>query len=141
MKTFNYLNFFLTGTRDLCFMENNGTLLSLPELPAGQGPVLMLNLVKFKDRGIYFGQYLPAFSEVTRQLGITGVSVKIATEVVANIIADETDQWDEVVLVEYPSAEAFVAIAQSEVYHQLANPLRLAATEKLKLIMTRQIAI
>ena len=61
-------------------------------------------------------------------------------EVAANIIAGENEQWDEVVLVEYPSAEAFMTIASSEVYQMTANPLRIAGTAELKLIMTRQIA-
>jgi len=114
-------------------------MITLPDFEPGRGPVLMLNLVKFKDRKIYFEQYLPAFDQVVKQLGIEGVHVKLASEVVANIIADENDQWDEVVLVEYPDAETFKTIAESEVYHRIANPLREAATAKLKLIMTRKI--
>ncbi|MBS7564791.1 DUF1330 domain-containing protein [Mucilaginibacter sp. Bleaf8] len=113
-------------------------MIQLPEIELGQGPVLMLNLVKFKDRKIYFEQYVPAFGEVVKQLGIQGVNVKVVSDVLANIIAEESDEWDEVMLVEYPSAEAFKAIAESEAYQTLANPLRLAATEKLKLIMTRE---
>jgi hypothetical protein len=37
------------------------------------------------------------------------------------------------------SAEAFIAIAQSEIYHQIANLLRYAGTAELKLFMTRKI--
>lgn len=114
-------------------------MIVLPDFEPGQGPVLMLNLVKFKDRKIYFEQYLPAFNQVVKQLGIEGVNVKLTSKVVAHIIAEESDQWDEIVLVEYPNAETFKAIAESEVYHQIANPLREAATAVLKLIMTRQI--
>ncbi|TWR24710.1 hypothetical protein FPZ43_17565 [Mucilaginibacter pallidiroseus] len=113
--------------------------IKFPDIKPGQGPVLMLNLIKFKDKRVYFEEYIPAFEEVVKQLGIDGVDVKVVSEVVANIIADDNDQWDEVVLVEYPSAEAFFSIAQSEVYHTIANPLRLAGTAELKLIMTRQI--
>lgn len=116
-------------------------MIQLPEIEPGKGPVLMLNLVKFKDRNIYFEQYVPAFNKVVKQLGIDGVGVKIVSDVVGNIIADENDQWDEIMLVEYPSAEAFKTIAESEAYQTMANPLRLAATEKLKLIMTREIKL
>jgi len=72
-------------------------------------------------------------------LGIEGVNVKLVSEVVANIMADEDEQWDEIVLVEYSSAEAFKTIVQSEIYHQIANPLREAGTAELKLFMTRKI--
>ncbi|RYY54820.1 MAG: DUF1330 domain-containing protein [Chitinophagaceae bacterium] len=114
-------------------------MITLPEFEPGQGPVLMLNLLRFKDKSIYFDQYIPAFGEVVKQLGIEGVNVRLVTEVVANIMAGENEQWDQVVLVEYPSAEAFRTIAQSEIYQQIADPLRLAGTAELKLIMTREI--
>lgn len=113
--------------------------IKFPDIKTGQGPVLMLNLVRFKDKKVYFDEYIPAFGQVVKQLGIEGVNVKFVSEVVANIIANENDQWDEVVLVEYPSAEAFMTIVQSEIYQTIANPLRIAGTAELKLIMTRQI--
>jgi uncharacterized membrane protein len=114
-------------------------IVTLPNIEPGQGPVLMLNMIKFKDKKIYFEQYIPAFNQVVQQLGIIGVSVKLVSEVVAHIVADQDEQWDEIVLVEYPNAEAFIAIAQSEVYQQIANPLREAGTAALKLFMTRKI--
>jgi len=113
--------------------------ITIPNIEPGQGPVLMLNLIRFRDKKIYFEKYIPAFNKVVQQLGIEGVSVKLVSEVVANIIADENEQWDEMVVVEYPSAEAFITIAQSDIYHQIANPLREAGTAELKLIMTRKI--
>jgi uncharacterized protein (DUF1330 family) len=114
-------------------------MITLPNIEPGQGPVLMLNMIKFRDRKIYFEQYIPAFNRVVQQLAIKGVNVKLVSEVVANIVADENEQWDEIVLVEYPSAEAFETIAQSDAYHQITNPLRLAGTAELKLLMTRKI--
>ena len=114
-------------------------MITLPNIEQGQGPVLMLNLIRFRDKKIYFEQYIPAFNQVVHQLGIEGVSVKLVSEVVANIMADEGEQWDEILVVEYPSAEAFLTVAQSDVYHQIANPLREAGTAELKLFMTRQI--
>jgi uncharacterized protein (DUF1330 family) len=114
-------------------------IITFPNIKPGQGPVLMLNMIKFRDKKIYFEQYIPAFNQVVQQLGIDGVSVKLVTEVVANIVAEEDEQWDEIVLVEYPSAEAFKTIAQSDIYHKIANPLREAGTAELKLFMTRNI--
>lgn len=114
-------------------------MINFPEVATGQGPVVMLNLVKFKDRNLYINEYLPAFNKVIEELGIEGVSVKFLGEVIGNIVADENDQWDEFLLVEYPSAEIFKSIAESELYQSVANPLRVAATAELKLIMTRSI--
>jgi uncharacterized protein (DUF1330 family) len=114
-------------------------IITMPNIEPGQGPVLMLNMIKFRDKKIYLEQYIPAFNRVVQQLGIEGVTVKLVSEVVANIVSDEHEQWDEIVVVEYPSAEAFLTIAQSDVYHQIANPLREAGTAELKLFMTREI--
>jgi uncharacterized protein (DUF1330 family) len=114
-------------------------IITLPNIEPGQGPVLMLNMIRFRDKKIYFEQYIPAFNQVVQQLGIEGVNVKLVSEVVANIIAGEDEQWDQIVLVEYPNAEAFKTIAQSDVYHEIANPLREAGTAELKLFMTRKI--
>lgn len=111
----------------------------IPEFEPGGGPVLMLNLIKFKDKKVYFEQYVPAFGQVVQQLGIEGVSVKLVSEVVAGIVADQNEQWDQIVLVEYPDAEAFKTIIQSEAYQQTADPLRVAGTAELKLFMTRKI--
>ncbi|UOE50885.1 DUF1330 domain-containing protein [Mucilaginibacter sp. SMC90] len=115
------------------------TKIAIPDIEPGLGPVLMLNMIRFRDKKIYFEQYIPAFNQVVQQLGIEGVSVKLVSEVVANIVAEENEQWDEIVVVEYPTAEAFITIAQSDIYHQIANPLREAGTAELKLIMTRKI--
>jgi uncharacterized protein (DUF1330 family) len=113
--------------------------ITLPNIEPGQGPVLMLNMIRFRDKKVYFEQYIPAFNQVVQQLGIEGVRVKLVSEVVSSIVADEDEQWDQIVLVEYPSAEAFKTIAQSDVYHEIANPLREAGTAELKLFMTRKI--
>ena len=113
-------------------------MVQLQEFEPGKGPVLMLNLLKFRDKAHYFEQYLPAFQKAVAQLDINGVKVVLASEVIANIVASETDSWDMIVLVEYPDANAFKIIAESEAYHTIAEPHRLAALTDLKLLMTRR---
>lgn len=98
----------------------------------------MLNMLKFRDKRLYFEEYIPAFNRVAQHFGIEGVGVYLVSTVVANIIAPQDEVWDAVALVEYPSAEAFKTIAESEAYHNMAEPLRLAALEDLKLFMTRR---
>jgi uncharacterized protein (DUF1330 family) len=121
---------------DLCCMENKNNTVKLPEFEDVQGPVLMLNMLKFKDRQYYFENYLPAFRKVTEKLGIQDVKVRLACNVAANIIAPENEAWDAIVLVEYPSAKAFKTIAESDAYRDIADPHRLAATANLHLYMT-----
>ena len=111
--------------------------MELPDFKARKGPILMLNLLKFKDRKHYFEQYLPAFNRVITELGIEGVKVALVSKVIANVIADEDESWDEIALVEYPNATAFKIIAESEAYHTIAEPHRIAALTNLKLFMTQ----
>lgn len=94
-------------------------MIKLPEFESGKGPVLMLNLLKFEDKAHYFEQYLPAFEKVVARLCIKGVKVSLVSEVVANIVASENDNWDMIALVEYPDANAFKTIAESEAYHTI----------------------
>jgi len=110
--------------------------MKLPEFEEVQGPVLMLNMLKFKDRKHYFETYLPAFRKATEKLGINDVKIRLVCNVAANIIAPENEEWDAILLVEYPSARAFKTIAESDAYRDIADPHRLAATANLHLYMT-----
>lgn len=97
----------------------------------------MVNLLKFADRRLYLEEYLPAFNRVVKLLGLEA-KVNLATNVLASVVAEEGEEWDAIAIVEYASAETFLTVAQSDVYHEIAEPLRLAATAKLKLYMTRR---
>jgi uncharacterized protein (DUF1330 family) len=111
--------------------------MKLPEFEPSYGPVLMLNMIKYKDREHYMKAYLPAFNRVVSQLGID-VKVVLLSKVIANIIAPENTSWDDIVLVEYPDAAAFKRIAESDLYQEVANPHRLAGTADLQLFMTQR---
>jgi len=110
--------------------------LELPDDENIVGPVVMLNMLKFKDRAYYFNTYLPAFQKVTKTLGFEEVKIVLASDVRTNVIAPADQSWDCILLVEYPSAKAFKIIAESAIYQEMANAHRLAATEVLNLYMT-----
>ena len=114
-------------------------MITFPEIEKGTGPILMLNLLKFKDRKLYFEKYIPAFYEVMKGLGIHEAKISLTGDVLANIVVSEGENWEAIVLVEYPSAAAFKSMAVSEHYQTFAEPLRLASVEDVKLIMTRKI--
>ncbi|RZJ73079.1 DUF1330 domain-containing protein [Flavobacterium sp.] len=113
-------------------------MITLPNFESGKGPVSMFNLVKFKDREYYFETYIPAFEQACAELGLEGVRVYMVNDVVANILGSEDDDWDAFVIVEYPDANDFKKVAESEAYHRIAEPHRLAALSDLKLFMTRR---
>jgi uncharacterized protein (DUF1330 family) len=130
------LNFFVAGPSELCVM-NNKTVITIPDTVPGTGPILMLNLLKFADRRLYIEEYLPAFNRVMKLLGME-TKVNLMSNVLASVVADEGEDWDAILIVEYPSAEAFVTVAKSDAYHEIAEPLRVAALANLKLYMTRR---
>ncbi len=114
-------------------------------IPAGQ-PVVMLNLLRYRqqaeysDRGIeplsgreaYHQRYVPAFGKLAAV--IPGIQVLFLGAVQAGIVISPEETWDEVVLVEYPSLEAFQSIVESEDYRIDADPHRKAALEDWRLI-------
>lgn len=115
-------------------------MVTIPGTVQGKGPVLMVNMLKFADRQLYMEEYLPAFNRVMEMLGMEA-KVNLLSNVLASVVADEGEDWDAIAVVEYPSAEAFLTVAQSDAYRDIAEPLRLAAVSNLKLYMTRQFAL
>lgn len=96
-----------------------GALLALPDT----GPVVMLNLLKFRDKAEYkdgretnlsgreaymkYGELMSAF--VMARGGRLHFNAAAAAPVIGAVEAT----WDVVALMEYPSAKAFVEIATS----------------------------
>jgi len=86
-------------------------------------PVVMLNLLKFRDRAAYpdgrpttltgrqaYELYAAAMQEVVEE---HGGRFLFAGEVTSLVIGRVEDTWDMCALVEYPSAAAFARIATS----------------------------
>lgn len=113
---------------------------------AGEGPITMLNLLKFKAQAAYEGASEPPMSgreaymrygeEVQRLVAAVGGRVIFNGRVAAQAIGDVEDQWDAVALVEYPSAASFVSMAMSEPMQKIAHH-RKAGLEGQLLIMCR----
>jgi uncharacterized protein (DUF1330 family) len=113
-----------------------------------KGPVQMINLLKFRDRA----QYKPGEvddAEVSGEVAywrygklvgqfVAGLGGRIiwsgTPEVVA--IGDGEDLWDQAVIVEYPSREAFMAMISMPEY-QAAHVHREAGLDHQKLIECR----
>ena len=86
-------------------------------------PIVMVNLLKFKDKAAYkdgraenvdgqtsynrYGAEMRAFIEERR------ARILFMGEVKSLVIGEVEEMWDVVALVEYPSSEAFVKIAMS----------------------------
>jgi len=95
------------------------------------GPVFMLNLLRFageQGRAEYerYGQAAAPF------LGETGASVRYLGNVAATVIGGE--EWDEVILVEYPSLDAFFKMTGNPDY---PSDIRAGALEDSRLYCTQ----
>jgi len=101
-------------------------IVTIPDTVPGTGPILMLNMLKFVDRRLYIEEYLPALNRVMGLLGMEA-KVNLLSDVLASVVADEGEDWDAILIMEYLSAEAFLTVAQSDAYREIAEPLRLSA--------------
>jgi len=85
---------------------------------ADDGPIVMVNLLKFRDRAVYEDDPTIDISgreayerygvEVTRLIEAGGGRVVFSGDVTGLIVGDVEDLWDMVALAEYPSRQAFL---------------------------------
>ena len=93
------------------------------------GPKVMLNLNRYRDREAYL-RYGAVATAVLERVG--GRILWFARSQ-RNAIGDDTDRYDEVIAVWYPSLAAFVALA-TDPELQAARAHRVAALERAALI-------
>ena len=113
------------------------------QLPAGE-PILMLNLLRFNPQAAYpaDSDHLPcsgpeAYARYSRtairKVRAAGGDVQMAATAQMALIAPEQEHWDEILLVRYPSPEAFLAMLADEEY-RAATLHRTAALADSRLI-------
>ncbi len=92
--------------------------------PGPDGPIYMVNLLKFKDRAEYddgrasdltgrdaYGIYAAA---VTALIGEFGGSIEFAGDVTHLVLGKVEELWDEVAIAKYPSRAAMLQMMMSE---------------------------
>ncbi len=99
-------------------------------------PVVMLNLLKYKAGGgaDAYGTYGATAARLIEERGGTILWSGAPFDVL--IGDEEADAWDAVILVQYPSAKAFVDMVQSPAYGE-AHGDREAGLERTKLLPMR----
>ena len=108
-----------------------------------EGPVVMLNLLKFKDQstdgastgGEEYKKYGDAAVEMIEARGGKVIWSGRAEQV---LIGDPTQDWDVVLLVQYPSRKDFVEMVSTPEYEQ-AHEHRESGLERTVLIACKQI--
>ncbi len=116
---------------------------ALASVPAGV-PVTMLNLLRFREQAEYPGQaselsgreaYEIYKQNAVQHIEAIGGKVVMQARTPAAIIAPEGEQWDEMLLVWYPSIAAFVSMVMNPGY-QAFTVHRTAALADARLIAT-----
>ncbi len=85
---------------------------------AEEGPVVMLNLLRFRPEGGQerYGEYGAAVAPLLEK---AGGRIVFAGEPAAALLGD--DSWDLVALVEYPSRNAFLEMISSPEYGEIGH--------------------
>jgi uncharacterized protein (DUF1330 family) len=109
-------------------------LMSAPD----EGPVVMLNLLKFKEKSddgsstgaASYGKYGDAVVQMVEARGGKVLWLGKADQI---LIGDPAQDWDSVALVQYPSRKAFIEMSTSKEYES-AHEHREAGLERTVLI-------
>jgi uncharacterized protein (DUF1330 family) len=98
-------------------------------------PVLMVNLLKFKING-GLKSYLRYAQEVTPHLQRVGATVRYSGTAPAYVIGDgERPWWDAILVVEYPTPQAFIDMVTTPEYTEV-HEHRAAGLERGDLVAT-----
>jgi uncharacterized protein (DUF1330 family) len=92
--------------------------------PGPEGPIYMVNLLKFRERAEYpdgrstelsgreaYGLYAEGVSELIKEFG---GGIVFAADVVRLMLGEAEELWDEVAIAMYPSRAAMLQMMQSE---------------------------
>lgn len=108
---------------------------------ADMGPIVMINLLKFRktaENGKESGEaaYARYMINVAPLLEKTGGRLLWMGSVKQVFIGADSDQWDRVMLVEYPSKQAFLDMISAPEYQEVHKD-REAGLENSALLMTK----
>jgi uncharacterized protein (DUF1330 family) len=122
-------------------------------LPADQ-PVVMLNLLRFRDRADYSADPALAPDETISgeeayqrysdaampHIGAAGASLDYLGACHPTVIGPDGEQWDRIILVRYPNPSAFVGMVSTEEYQKLSGHRRAALVDS-RLVPTTEIRL
>ena len=111
-----------------------GQIAALAARPADE-PLLMVNLLKFKTNG-GLESYLRYTQEVAPHLQRVGATLRYAGTAPAQVIGEgERPSWDAILVVEYPTPQAFLDMVTTPEYAAV-HEYRAAGLERGDLIAT-----
>jgi len=85
------------------------------------GPVVMLNLLRYRDDGEARGSYERYAAAIAPFLEKVGGQVVYAGECSTALVAPDGHAWDTILLVRYPNRQAFSAMVADPEYQQITH--------------------
>ena len=115
----------------------------------GDAPVVMINLLRYRERAVYApgADVEPCSGRdaygrdqvgVTPLLAEAGASVLWFGRARQTVIGPDAEHWDDAILVQYPSRSAFLAMVSRPAYQRIAMH-RTAALADSRLIATETV--
>ena len=104
----------------------------LADTPKDQ-PVVMLNLLRFRDRANYKEEAPERSGREAYKLYMEEAAAIWSGRSVGSLIAPPDESWDQVLLVRYPSIDAFMAMIESREYKGVVKH-RTAALQDSRLV-------
>ena len=106
-----------------------------------EAPVVMLNLLKFAERagdGAQSGRdsYTRYGERVRSMLEQTGARILWQGRADSVVIGGDADEWDAVILVEYPSRKAFIDMTSSPKYQEVSKDRTAGLADSRLIAMT-----
>jgi uncharacterized protein (DUF1330 family) len=110
-------------------------------------PVVMLNLLKFAERAVGDGgggdgtesgrdSYTRYGDRVRSMLEQTGARILWQGRADSVVIGGDADEWDAVILVEYPSRKAFIEMTSSPKYQEVSKDRTAGLADSRLIAMT-----
>jgi uncharacterized protein (DUF1330 family) len=97
------------------------------------GPVVMLNLLRFKDGGR--GSYEEYARRIQPFLDESDAEILYVGDLSTVLVAPESHNWDSILIVRYPSRQAFSSMVANQDYQEITG-LRTEALEEAVLQAT-----
>lgn len=132
-------------------IELTTAALNAAEQAVGDGPVVMVNLLWFRDmpdyppdftdakpdaRTGYYEGYVGGFRAACEEVGVIP-ELLYAGKQLSGILVGPNDDWDEIVVVRYRSFADLRKILDNETYIRAAKPHRFAVIANWRFIATR----
>lgn len=132
-------------------LELDDAALKEAALAIGDGPVVMVNLLRFRDvpeypTGIadarldsqsgYYEGYVGGFHAACEDLGVVP-QLLYAGSRICSLLAGPDDDWDQIAVVRYDSFADLQRILDSQTYQLRAKPHRFAVVSDWRFIATR----